>query len=102
MSASIRLSPVAAGDRRRDRLAQPRDACMTNPYAPPAPAAFVLPTPVLPPGVRRFGLDPAAYRVLLQSRVRRRGPIIVAIVAVIIAINGLSGLPALVTSGVLV
>jgi len=75
---------------------------MTNPYAPPADAAFVLPTPVLPPGVRRFGLDPAAYRVLLQSRVRRRGPIIVVIVTVIIAINGLSGLPALVTGGVLV
>jgi hypothetical protein len=75
---------------------------MHNPYAPPAAAAFVLPTTVLPPGVRRFGLDPAAYRVLLQSRVRRRGPIIVAIVAVIIAINGLSGLPALLTSGVLV
>jgi hypothetical protein len=52
--------------------------------------------------VRRFGLDPAAYRVLLQSRVRRRGPIIVVIVAIVIAINGLSGLPALVTSGVLV
>ncbi len=75
---------------------------MDNPYAPPAAAAFVLPTPVLPPGVRRFGLDPTAYRVLLQSRVRRRGPFIVALVAIVIAINGLSGLPALLTSGVLV
>ena len=75
---------------------------MTNPYAPPAAAAFVLPTPALPPGVKRFGLDPAAYRVLLQSRVRRRGPVIVAVVAILIAVNGLSGLPALLTSGVLV
>jgi hypothetical protein len=75
---------------------------MTNPYAPPAAAAFVLPAQALPPGVKRFGLDPAAYRALLQSRVRRRGPVIVAIVAILIAINGLSGLPALLTSGVLV
>jgi hypothetical protein len=75
---------------------------MTNPYAPPAAAAFVLPTPVLPPGVRRYGLDPAAYRALLRSRVRRRGPIIVGIVAIVVAINGLSGLPAVVTGGVLV
>jgi hypothetical protein len=74
---------------------------LTNPYAPPAAAEFVLPTPVLPPGVRRFGLDLAAYRLLLRSRVRRRGPVIVAVVAVVIAINGLSGLPALLTSGVL-
>jgi hypothetical protein len=75
---------------------------VTNPYAPPAAATFVLPTPVLPAGVRRFGLDLAAYRVLLRSRVRRRGPVVIAVVAVVVAINGLSGLPALVTSGVLV
>ncbi len=73
-----------------------------NPYAPPAPAAFVLPTPALPPGVKRFGLDPAGYRGLIRSRVRRRGPVIVAIVAILIAVNGLSGLPALVTGSELV
>jgi hypothetical protein len=73
---------------------------MANPYAPPAAATFALPVPALPAGVHRYGLDPAAYRLLLRSRVRRRSPIIVVVVAVAIAVNGLSGLPALVTSGV--
>jgi hypothetical protein len=66
---------------------------MANPYAPPATAAFVMQAAELPPGMKRFRLDPIAFRALLRRRVWLRTPIILAMVALVVWLEDGAGIP---------
>lgn len=66
---------------------------MTNPYAPPAAAPLALPDTALPPEMRRFRLEPNAYRTVVRRLLFRQYGIIVLTTLAMLAIFGAGGLP---------
>jgi hypothetical protein len=47
-------------------------SALTNPYAPPGPDSLAAPASALPPGFRRFRLDPAGFRSFATRRYLKR------------------------------
>ncbi len=66
---------------------------MANPYAPPAAAAYVVPATELPAGFRRFRLEPAAFRRLVRRQAVLRVPFVLVVLALVLGIESLAGMP---------